>query len=70
MKVKLLNDGGYGYMIGVNFPVICEAARDIDGADAVILGSTLQDLGADKEAFTSDEMFLFIEPSEVTLVEE
>lgn len=46
LKVKLLNDGGYGDMENVKFPVIVEG-EDFVGQGCNILGSELVRVGAD-----------------------
>lgn len=45
LKVKLLNDGGYGDMENVKFPVIVEG-EDFEGQGCDILGSELIRVGA------------------------
>lgn len=48
LKIKLLNDGGYGDMENVKFPVIVEA-EDFEGKGCDILGSELIRVGANND---------------------
>lgn len=48
LKVKLLNDGGYGYMENVKFPVVVEG-EDFEGQGCDISGSELIRVGTNNE---------------------
>lgn len=55
LKIKLLNDGGYGDMENVNFPVIVEGEDfesqgcDILGSELIRVGATVTDHGWDPD---------------------
>lgn len=48
LKVKLLNDGGYGDMENVKFPVIVEG-EDFEGEGFLVSGSELIRVGASND---------------------
>ncbi len=52
MKIKLLNDGGYGYFPEITLPVVVEAKRCTCGYD--VPGSEIIKLGGDPEIWDAD----------------
>lgn len=68
MKVKLLNDGGYGDMADVKFPVIVDAARYGCGFD--VNASELYRVGAKPGTFGASKSWHFLEKSEAEEVAE
>lgn len=71
MKIKLLNDGDYGDMEKVNFPVEVNAIEYMDGSTVEgydVLGSELIRVGADKDEFEPESEYYFIRVSEAVEV--
>lgn len=67
MKVKLLNDGGYGHNDGVEFPVVVSCLiSDHQGIDVLV--SELQRVGIAPESECFDYS-LYFTPDEFELVE-
>lgn len=60
LKVKLLNDGGYGGMENVKFPVIVDGI-DIDGAGCGIKGNEIIRIGADNGKQWDDDFRYFFD---------
>lgn len=62
MKIKLLNDGGYGDMDEVKFPVTVDATRYGYGFD--VNASELYRVGAKPGMFGASKSWHFLEKSE------
>ena len=71
LKVKLLNDGGYGDMENVKFPVIVEG-EDFEGQGCDVLGSELIRIGAgnDNDVWDPDYRYHFYYGKECEVINE
>lgn len=58
MKIKLLNDGGYGDMENVKFPVEVEG-KDWHGLGVHVSGAELIGVGADAEEWDSNVSYFW-----------
>lgn len=68
MKIKLLNDGGYGDMDNVNFPVVVEGV-DWGGYGFDVKGSEIIKVTGDAEGWDCDADY-FWENDEVEVIHE
>lgn len=71
LKVRLLNDGGYGDMENVKFPVIVDGA-DYHGVGCNVLGANLVKVGASNEhdVWDIDYEYLFLYGTECEVIDE
>lgn len=70
MKVKLLNDGGYGDMADVNFPVEVEAAPGMSSKGYVLITKEeLYRVGAKPGEFDALSRYAFLVERHVEVVE-
>ena len=66
MKVKLLNNGGFNFLIGVKFPIEVEAVSDDSGEVSVTVKSNdLVSIGAGKMVYSLPEWTFIIGEFEV-----
>lgn len=67
MKVKLLNDGGYGDMVNVKFPVVVSA--QMCAGFVTVTKEELYRVGAEPEAFDVISRYAFLIGEHAEVVE-
>lgn len=70
MKVLLLNNGGYGGLRKVEFPVQVEASISVNGCLARVSKIELVKVGADEACFDIKCFYAFVLDDNCELVEE